>query len=122
VIKGYRAVVDPAAVGLGFEALVNVTMEREDAATIREFEAALVAVPEVRHAERLFGDPDYLLRVVTADLAEYAALRDAKLATLPGVQRLTSTIVMKRIVEDRPLPLAPAPGTSRARPRRHSSA
>jgi hypothetical protein len=34
------------------------------------------------------------------------------------VQRLTSTIVMKRIVEDRPLPLAPATGTPRARPRR----
>jgi DNA-binding Lrp family transcriptional regulator len=119
VIMGYRAVVDPAAVGLGFEVLVNVTMEREDSATIREFEAALAAVPEVRHAERLFGDPDYLLRVATTDLAGYAALRDDKLATLPGVQRLTSTIVMKRIVEDRPLPLARAPGTPRARPRRH---
>jgi DNA-binding Lrp family transcriptional regulator len=118
VITGYRAVVDPAAVGLGFEVLVNVTMEREDASTIREFETALAAVPEVRHAERLFGDPDYLLRVVTADLAGYAALRDEKLATLPGVQRMTSTIVMKRIVENRPLPLGPVHGTPRARPRR----
>lgn len=117
VITGYRAVVDPAAVGLGFEVLVNVTMEREDSTTIREFEAALAAVPEVRHAERLFGDPDYLLRVATTDLAGYAALRDEKLAALPGVQRLTSTIVMKRIVEDRPLPLARATGTPRARPR-----
>jgi hypothetical protein len=32
-------------------------------------------------------------------------LRDQKLATLPGLHRLTSTIVMKRIVENRPLPL-----------------
>lgn len=119
-IRGYRAVVDPAAVGLGFEVLVSVTMDREDSATITEFEAALAAVAEVRHAERLFGDPDYLLRVATADLAAYAALRDEKLAALPGVQRLTSTIVMKRVVDDRPLPLAPAagPGTRRARPRR----
>ena len=31
-----------------------------------------------------------------------------KLATLPGVQRITSTIVMKRIVDNQPLPL---PGT-----------
>ena len=118
VITGYRAVVDPAAVGLGFEVLVNVTMEREDSATIRAFETALAAVPEVRHAERLFGDPDYLVRVATTDLAAYAELRDETLAALPGVQRLTSTIVMKRIVENRPLPLAPAPGVPRARPRR----
>ena len=30
-----------------------------------------------------------------------------KLAALPGVQRLTSTIVMKRAVEDRPFPIVP---------------
>jgi len=57
VIRGYRAVVDPAALGLGFEVLVYVTMEREDAATIAKFESGLAKVPEVRHAERLFGDP-----------------------------------------------------------------
>jgi DNA-binding Lrp family transcriptional regulator len=109
VIRGYRAVVDADAIGLGFEVLVNVTMDREDAATIEAFETGLAQVAEVRHAERLFGDPDYLVRVVTADLAAYQALRDEKLATLPGVQRLTSTIVMKRIVDERPLPVPAHP-------------
>jgi DNA-binding Lrp family transcriptional regulator len=108
VIIGYRAVLDPAAVGLGFEAIVSVTLERGDAATVAAFEAAIAAVPQIRHAERLFGDPDYLLRVVAADLNEYAALRDHELASLPGIMRITSTIVMKRIVDNRPLPL---PGT-----------
>ncbi len=107
-IRGYRAVIDPAAVGLGFEVLVQVTMDREDASTITEFEHGLAAIAAVRHAERLFGDPDYLVRVATADLVSYQALRDEKLATLPGVQRLTSTIVMKRIVDDRPYPTSPS--------------
>ena len=104
-IRGYRAVIDPAAIGLGFEVLVQVTMEREDAATITRFESALAEIQEVYQAERLFGDPDYLLRVATADLHAYQALRDDKLATLPGVQRLTSTIVMKRVVDNRPFPV-----------------
>jgi DNA-binding Lrp family transcriptional regulator len=106
-IRGYRAVVDPAAIGLGFEVLVQVTMDREDAATVADFERGLAEIPEVRHAERLFGDPDYLVRVATADIAAYQNLRDEQLATLPGVQRLTSTIVMKRIVDERPFPVAP---------------
>jgi DNA-binding Lrp family transcriptional regulator len=115
-IRGYRAVVDPAAIGLGFEVLVQVTMDREDAATVADFERGLAEIPEVRHAERLFGDPDYLLRVATADIAAYQTLRDTQLATLPGVGRLTSTIVMKRVVEERPYPLAPP--SSRPNPKR----
>jgi DNA-binding Lrp family transcriptional regulator len=75
-------------------------------------ERALAEVPEVRHAERLFGEPDYLLRVATRDLHAYAALRDEHLATLPGVARLTSTIVMKRVVDNRPLRVAPPPRRS----------
>jgi DNA-binding Lrp family transcriptional regulator len=42
---------------------------------VAAFEAALAAVPQIRHAERLFGDPDYLLHVVAADLNDYAMLR-----------------------------------------------
>jgi DNA-binding Lrp family transcriptional regulator len=104
VIRGYRAVIEPAALGLGFEVIVHITMDREDSATIAEFERRLAAIAEIRQAERLFGEVDYLLRVFTADIASYQTLRDEKLASLPGVQRLSSTIVMKRIVEDRPLP------------------
>ena len=68
-IRGYRAVIDPEAIGLGFEVLVQVTMDREDASTITQFERALAGIAEVRQAERLFGDPDYLVRVATASLA-----------------------------------------------------
>jgi DNA-binding Lrp family transcriptional regulator len=68
------------------------------------FEAGVVDVPEVVQAQRLFGDPDYFLRVVTEDLAAYQRLQDEKLSALPGVQRMTSTLVMKNIVSDRPLP------------------
>lgn len=104
VITGYRALVDPVSVGLGFQALVFVTMRQEDRETLLGFEAAVAKIPNVLQAQRLFGDPDYLLRVVTTDLDAYAALEDETLAALPGVQRLTSTLVMKQIVTDRPLP------------------
>jgi DNA-binding Lrp family transcriptional regulator len=104
-IRGYRAVVDPAALGLTFEALVFVTMRQEDRDTVAQFEAAVTGLPQVVQAQRLFGDPDYLLRVVTTDLEAYQQLYDEHLATLPGVQRLNSTLVMKQIVDARPLPI-----------------
>ncbi|TAM70075.1 MAG: Lrp/AsnC family transcriptional regulator [Microbacteriaceae bacterium] len=103
-IRGYRAIVSPEALGLGFEALVFVTMRQEDRDTLLGFEAAVAEIPNVLLAQRLFGDPDYILRIVTVDLAAYQRLEDDMLSTLPGVQRLNSTLVMKRVVDERPLP------------------
>ena len=104
-ITGYRAVIDPATLGLTFEALVFITMQQEDRDTLQAFETGLAAIPNVVSAERLFGDPDYLLRVLTTGLTAYHALQDERLGVLPGVQRMTSTLVMKRVVPDRSIPI-----------------
>jgi hypothetical protein len=55
--------------------------------------------PNVVQAQRPFGDPDDLLRVVTRDLPDFQQVHDNRLSTLPGVQRLSSTLVMKSITE-----------------------
>jgi DNA-binding Lrp family transcriptional regulator len=82
-IRGYRAIVDPEVVGLTFEALVFVTMKQEDRETLLGFEAAIAAIPNVLQAQRLFGDPDYLVRVRTANLEAYAELEDNTLSAIP---------------------------------------
>jgi DNA-binding Lrp family transcriptional regulator len=104
-ISGYHAHLDANALGLTFEALVFATMRAGDRDTVDAFEQAVAAIPHVLQAQRLFGDPDYLLRIITRDLPAYQQLYDNRLATLPGVQRLSSTLVMKSVVENRPLPL-----------------
>ena len=103
-IIGYRAIVDPRELGLGFEALVFVRLRQEDRATLLAFEDAVAAVPNVLLAQRLFGDPDYMLRVHARDRAAYQELFDSQLSVLPGVRRLTSTMVMKRVSSGNVLP------------------
>jgi DNA-binding Lrp family transcriptional regulator len=102
VIQGYQAKVDPAALDLGFEVLVFATLSRPE--MVDDFDQAVAAIPQVIEAQRLFGEPDYLLRVVTASPAAYQQLYDHTLARLPGVQGLRSTILMKQVVPLRPLP------------------
>ena len=104
-ISGYRADLDAAALGLGFQALVFVTMQGADRTTVAAFEEAVGGVPYVLEAQRLFGEPDYLLRVVSRDLPAFQQIYDEQLSTLPGVQRLSSTLVMKSVVDNKPLPL-----------------
>jgi DNA-binding Lrp family transcriptional regulator len=64
----------------------------------------VAGIPNVVQVQRLFGDPDYLLRIVSADLPAFQRLYDEQLSALPGVRRLSSTLVMKHVVTDRPLP------------------
>lgn len=104
-IRGYRAELDPAALGLKFSTLVFITLRDGDRRAVEAFEEAVAEVPQVLQAQRLFGDPDYLLHVVTRDLPAFRQIYDEHLSALPGVQRLTSTLVMKEVVVDRPLPL-----------------
>lgn len=104
-IQGYHARLDPASLGLNFSAIVFVTLREGDHQAVSAFETALLDVPQVIQAQRLFGDPDYLLHVVARDLAAFQQLYDERLSTLPKVQRLISTLVMKNVILDRPLPL-----------------
>jgi DNA-binding Lrp family transcriptional regulator len=97
VIRGYRADIDPAAVGLGFEAIVFVTLKQVERTILAEFEERVTASPNIVEAQRLFGSPDYLLKVIAADLPAYQRFYDDELAALPAVERLTSTLVMKNL-------------------------
>lgn len=104
-ISGYRAVLSARTLGLTFEALVFVTMRTAESDAVGAFEQAVEAVPAIVQAQRLFGAPDYLLRVVTRDLPDFQRLYDATLSRLPHVQGISSTLVMKTVAEDRPLPI-----------------
>lgn len=105
VITGYRATLNPVQMGFAFSAIVFVTLREADKKAVSAFEEAIVDVPQVVLVQRLFGDPDYLMQVVTRDLPAFQKLYDEKLSAMPGVQRLTSTLVMKTVVHDRPYPL-----------------
>ncbi|WP_432752576.1 Lrp/AsnC family transcriptional regulator [Streptomyces sp. JL2001] len=104
VIQGYRAVIDPDAVGRGFEVLVSIEVRR-DRETVEAFEAALQDIPDVIEAYRLFGSPGCLLRIAVADLAAYERLWIERLTSLAGVTEVNSQIIMKRVKEPRGLPV-----------------
>jgi DNA-binding Lrp family transcriptional regulator len=100
VISGYRAVVDPHTLGRGLEVLVDVEVSATDRQTFEEFERIVAGYEEVTELRRLFGRPDYFLRVAVADHAAYEEFLTTKISGLPGVLRLTSHLTMKEIKTD----------------------
>lgn len=95
IVTGYRAVIDRAAAGRGFEVYVSLMMRTTDPAAVVELEAALDRLDEVVACHRLFGEPDYLVLVAVEDLASYERLWTERLATLPNTARVSSQMTMK---------------------------
>jgi DNA-binding Lrp family transcriptional regulator len=101
VIRGYHAEIDPAAIGHGFQVLVYANMMVKDQKTIEAFEAEIVLLEEVVECRRMFGDPDYLIWVATADAESYERFYMTHLTNLPGVARMNSQFTMKVIKPNR---------------------
>jgi DNA-binding Lrp family transcriptional regulator len=97
VILGYSARINPHAIGRGFEVVVNVNLTRKDRSTFEAFEAAVAAFDEVIELRRMFGLPDYLMRVAVPDLDSYEAFVSTKLGDVPAVLTLDSHITMKTV-------------------------
>jgi DNA-binding Lrp family transcriptional regulator len=105
VIRGYRADVDPAAVGHGFEVTVHIELTLKDRATVEAFEAGIAALDEVVECRRMFGLPDYVVRVAVADPAAYEAFYMSRLAELPGLARVNSQFTMKMVKRGGAIPV-----------------
>lgn len=121
VILGYRAVLNRHALGLGFAVFVSVVMEQESRSTIDRFERRINALPQITEAHRLFGNPDYLLRVDVCDIGAYERFYADVLIDLPGIATLTSHMPMKEVKASGGIPIE-ALGTCppSARPARRS--
>ncbi|GGN72592.1 transcriptional regulator [Streptomyces albiflavescens] len=97
VIRGYRAVIDPASVGRSFEVLIDLSLETQDAETVERFEGTLAQAEEVLELRRLFGSPDYFVRVAVADLPAYETFLSRRVMTIPRIKNVTSHFTMKTV-------------------------
>ncbi|GAA1938108.1 Lrp/AsnC family transcriptional regulator [Kitasatospora viridis] len=97
VISGYRAVINPEALGHGLEVMVDIEVSANDLKTIETLEETLTSYEEVIELRRMFGRPDYFLRVVVADHAAYSAFLTNRLTGLPGILRVESHLTMKTV-------------------------
>jgi DNA-binding Lrp family transcriptional regulator len=104
VIRGYTALIDPAVIGRSYEPLVWVTLSRVTRESLSEFENAVQEVDDVVEAMRMMGQPDYLLRIATANADSFEALYMDHLASLPHVQTLTSQLAMKIVKRSHSVP------------------
>lgn len=97
VIEGYAAMINEAALGYSVSVFVSVKLDRQVDRALADFEAAVRRFDEVVDCWLMTGNRDYLMRVVTSDLAAFEDFLTARLTKLPSVSSIESSIPLRRV-------------------------
>ena len=106
-ISGYKAIVDPAVLGLDLLVFIQVVLKGTDETTLQSFNTAIKRVPSVLECHMVGGDFDYLLKARVTGMEEYRWLLGGEIGSLPMVQGTHSYFVMEEVKDETPLPLKP---------------
>lgn len=98
-IRGFRAVIDPAKLGLDHIAFAEVKLSDTREAALDEFRRAVLKIPEVEECHMIASSFDYLLKVRTADIRRYRIVLGERISSLPHVASTSTFVAMETICE-----------------------
>jgi Lrp/AsnC family leucine-responsive transcriptional regulator len=96
VIERQIAIVSPQALASGLTAIVEVTLERQGAEALENFERVLFDAPEVQQCYRVSAGPDFILIVYVADMPAYHAFVHQVLTSHANVRNVRSFFSTQR--------------------------
>ena len=96
VIERQIAIVSSEALAAGLTAIVEVTLERQAAELIEQFERHLSAEAAVQQCYRVSAGPDFVLVVYVADMAAYHAFAHRVLSAHANVRNVRSFFSVRR--------------------------
>jgi Lrp/AsnC family transcriptional regulator len=105
LIRRRVALLDRQKLGLGVVVFVQVKIARGSKQSLAQFEDTVRRFPEVQECFMLMGEIDFLLKVVTRDVASYEDFLRGKLSRLTAVGEVRSSMVLSPIKETTALPL-----------------
>lgn len=105
VINDQPVMLDREKVGLTTMVFAHVKLTSHGRSNLSAFADAVREYPEVMDCYIVLGNVDFLLRIVAADIKAYEQFFFEKLSQLPGIQEVTSSIVLSDIKHTTALPI-----------------
>ena len=107
VIRGYRAIIEPSALGITVRALVVARLREHSERSIQAFEQGIRTVPGVRACYHVTGQFDMVVELALRDLDHLGQLIRVDIARIPGVMNLETMLILAEPVEDEGWPVVP---------------
>jgi len=105
IIQSYHAQLDAEQLGLGFSALIQVSLTRQIDNAINNFIGHVNAIDEIVECYQLTGNFDYQLRIMVKDIPAFERLIANKLSTIEEIGQMQTMVVLSEIKASKTLPL-----------------
>ncbi len=105
IVLKYVTLLDPVKIGFNLIAYCNVTLKEQSKEALQDFEAAVTSIPQIMEVTSLTGTYDYMLKVVTHDIASYNDFVTTIIAGIKNIGQYHSHIVMKTVKREVSFPL-----------------
>ena len=105
IIEGYHAKLNRRELGIGLCAFVQLNCKNHSSDFNEELEETVASTPEILSCHRVTGDVDYFLEIVTKDLESFEDFLDSVLRKLPNVISIKSSLSLRELKSEGPLPL-----------------
>ena len=99
VIVGFRAIIDPAKLGLDHAAFTEVKLSDTRETALEEFNAAVRQIAEVEECHMIASSFDYVLKVRAADIRRYRIVLGERISSLPHVASTSTYVAMETVRE-----------------------
>ncbi|NRA30228.1 MAG: Lrp/AsnC family transcriptional regulator [Parvularculaceae bacterium] len=96
IIVGYEARLDPVALGLPMQFVVEVTLNTQSKEAMEGFERSVQAMPEINECSLTTGTKDYFLKVTVASVAAFEVFHH-RLAAMKVVATVSSTLLLRTV-------------------------
>lgn len=95
IIRKYVALVDSEEIGQEVLAFVEISMNKHNVDTIKQFSHEIAKIPEVLECHHVTsGEKDFLLKVLTRSIKDYETFALEKLSVIPNVGKISTNIVL----------------------------
>ena len=105
ISKSYHAVLDNNRIGLGVSTFVKVSLKGHNKTNIDIFLGAINKIPEIIECHHITGSGDFVLKIISTDIASYQRLMLEKVSDIEVVDGLESMVILSTFKDSKVMPV-----------------
>lgn len=105
IIKSYHAMLNNEKVGLGVSTFVMVSLKGHNKVNIEAFTQAIEEIDEVIECHHITGSGDFILKIISQDIAAYQKLMLEKVTNIDVVDNMQSLVILSTFKDSKVMPI-----------------